>query len=126
MRQSLHMFYRYPIFATGFECFVEKFGCMYIIVAEANKLTVIDYLIYLFCELFSIIDMLKEVSNWCGWIPTCSHVLGIGCEVGGGDGYVLIIQVSNNSKSFTLAKLGDEMSESGHVFFWTLFSDNGD
>ena len=46
-------------FAPGFECFVEKSGCMYVVAAEVKKLVVIDYLIAFFCELFSIIEMLK-------------------------------------------------------------------
>ena len=36
---------------------------------EENKLDVIDYFIALFCKLFFIIELLKEVSNGCGWIP---------------------------------------------------------
>ena len=48
------------------------------------------------------------------------------CEVGGGDGSVLSIKVSKKSKRFILMKLGDAMFESGHMFFWTLVSDNGD
>ena len=50
-------------FEPGFECFVEKSRCMYIVVAEANMLTVIDYLISLFWEFFSIIDMFKDVTD---------------------------------------------------------------
>ena len=68
---------------------------MYIVVAEAKKLTVIDYFIALFWELFSIVDLLKEASNWCGWIPTCSHAIEIGCEVGIGDGSVLEVKTLN-------------------------------
>ena len=36
-------------FAPGFECFVEKSGCIYIVVAEEKKLAVIGYLINIFC-----------------------------------------------------------------------------
>ena len=109
----------------GFECFVEKYGCMYDIVAEAKKFTVIDYFIAFFCELFSIIEMLKQVRNWCGWIPTYSHAIKIGCEVGGGDGSVLSVYETKKSNWPTLEKLGDEMFESGHVLFWTIVSDHG-
>ena len=55
-----------------------------------------------------------------------SHVIIIYCEVGGGDRSILSVKASNNSKRFTLKKLGDAMFESGHVFFWTLVSDHGD
>ena len=48
------------------------------------------------------------------------------CEVGGGDGSVIIVKVSKKSRPFTLKKLGDTMFESGHVFSWTLVSDHGD
>ena len=99
---------------------------MHIAVSEAKKLAVIDYFIAFFCELFSVIELLKEVSNGCGWIPTRSHVIKVCCEVGGGDGSVLSVKVSKKSKRFTLTKLGDAMFESGHVFFWTLVSDHGD
>ena len=78
-------------FAPGFECFIEKSRCVYIVVVEVDKLTVIYYFIALFCELFSIIELLKEVSNWCEWIPMCSHAFEIGCEVRGGDISVLLI-----------------------------------
>ena len=99
---------------------------MYIVVAEEKKLAVIDYLIDLFLGLFSVIDLLKEVSNGCGWIPTCSHAIEIRCEVGGGDGSVIIVNVSKKNKPFILTKLGDTNFESGHVFFWKIVSDNGD
>ena len=56
----------------------------------------------------------------------CSHAIKIGCEVGGGDGSVLIVKVIKKSKRFILTKLGDAMFESGHVFFWTLVSYHGD
>ena len=62
---------------------------MYIVVAEAKKLSVIDYLIVFSCELFSYIDTLKEVINGCGWISTCIHAIKNFCGLGGGDGYVL-------------------------------------
>ena len=55
--------------------------------------------------------MLKEVRNWYGWIPTCYHAIIICCDVGGGDGS------SKKSKRLTLANLGDEIFDSGHVFF---------
>ena len=99
-----------------FECFVEKYGCVYVVVAETKKLTVIDYFIAFFCELFSIIEMLKEVSNWCRWIPAYSHAIKVGCEAGGGNGSVLSVYVTKKSNWSTLAKLGDAMFESGHVF----------
>ena len=54
------------------------------VVEEAKMLTVIDYLVAFFWEFFSIIELLKEVRNWCGWILTCNHEIEIGCEVGGG------------------------------------------
>ena len=82
---------------------------MYIVVAEAKNLTVIDYFVSFSCKLFSIIEPLKEVINWRGWIPTCSHAIGFGCEIGGGDGSVLSVYLSKKSKRFTLAKLGDVM-----------------
>ena len=43
---------------------------MYAVVEEANKLTVVYYLIAFFCKVFSIVDLLKEVIDWCGCIPT--------------------------------------------------------
>ena len=55
MRQGLNFFINIWFFAPGFECFVENSGCMYFVVAEAKKLTVIDYFVTFFCELFSII-----------------------------------------------------------------------
>ena len=110
------MFYQYLFFTPGFGCFVEKSGRMYIVVSEANKLAVIDYLVAFFCELFSVIELSKEVSNGCGWIPMHSHAIGIFCKVGGGDGSVLSVKMSKNSKQFTLTKLGDAMFESGCVF----------
>ena len=113
-------------FAPGFECLVEKFGCVYIVVAEAKKLIVVDYLIAFFCELFSIIELLKDFSNFCGWIPTCSHAIGIGYEVGRCVGSVFSAYVTKKSKWFKLTNLGNAMCESGHVFFWTLVSDHGD
>ena len=70
--------------------------------------------------------MLKEISNGCGQIPTCSHVIKTCCEVGEGDGSILSVKVINKCKQSTLTKLGNAMFESGHVFFWTLVSDHGD
>ena len=99
---------------------------MYIVVAEAKNLAVVDYFIAFFCKRFSVIEMLKEVRNGCGWIPMCSHAFKIVCEVGGGDGSVISVKVSKNSKRLTLKKLGDAMFESGRVFFWTLVSDHGE
>ena len=98
---------------------------MYIVVVDAKRYDVIYYFIAFFCGFFSVIELLKEVSNGCGWIPTRSHAIKIFCEVVGGDGYVLSVKVSEKSKRFIFAKLGDSMFESGHVFFRTLFSDNG-
>ena len=113
-------------FAPGFECFVENSGCMYIVVVKAKKLDVIDDLISFFCEFSSVVELLKEVSNGCGWIPTCSRAIEILCEGGGGDGSILSVKVSKKSKRITLIKLGDAMFESIRVFFWTLVSDHGD
>ena len=111
------MFYRYLFFAPGFECFVKKSGCVYIFVAERKNLAVIDYLIDLFCGFFSVLELLKEVSNGRGWIPTCSHAIGIRCEVGGVDGSVLSVNVIKKNKRFTLTKLGDAIFDSGHIYF---------
>ena len=113
-------------FATGFECFSEKYGCMHVVVAGTKKLTVIDYFIAFFCKLFSIIELLEEVSDWCEWIPTCGHAIKIGCEIGGGDGSILSVYTRKTSKRFTLTKLGDTMFESGRVLFWIFVSDHGD
>ena len=99
---------------------------MYIVVAEAKKLAVIDYFISLFCKLFSVIELLKEVSNGCGWIPTRSHAIKICPDGGGGDGSVISVKVSKKSKRFTLTKIGDAVFDSGRVFLWTLISDHGD
>ena len=107
-------------FAPGFEYFVENYGCMYIVVAEAKNLAVVDYFIAFFWELFSVIDMLKEISNRCGWIPIRSYTIKICCEVGGGDGSILNVKVSKKIKRFILKKLGDAMFEIGHLFFWNL------
>ena len=87
---------------------------------------VIDYFIAFFCKVFSVVGSLKEVSDWCGWIPTYSNDIEIVCEVGGGDGSVLSVQVIKKSKRFTLTKLGDVTFESGPVFLWALVSDRGD
>ena len=76
-------------FAPGFECFSEKYGCMHVVISEAKKFTVINYFIAFFCKVFSFIEMLKEVSDWCGLIPTYSHAIKIDCEVVVGDGSVL-------------------------------------
>ena len=62
---------------------------MYVVVAEANNLIVIDYFIAFFCKVFYTIEMLKEVINWCELIPRCIHAIEFGCEVGGGYGSVL-------------------------------------
>ena len=87
-------------------------------------MTVVEYFIALIHRLCSVVELLKEVINWCGWIPPYIHAIKIGCEFGGVDGSVLSVYVRKNIKRFTLAKLGDEMFESGHVFFWTLFSNH--
>ena len=113
------------LFYPRYECFFEKSGCMYIVVAKENKLAVIDYLIYRFCGLFSVIEMLKEVSNGCGWIPMCSHAIEICFEVRGGDGSALSVNVSKNNKRFIWKKFGDAIFESVRVFFWKIVSDNG-
>ena len=91
-----------------------------------KKLAVIDYFIAFFCQLFSVIEMLKEVRNGCGCIPTCSHAIGICCEVGRGDGSVLSVKVSKKSKWAVLTKIGNAMFESGCVFLWTLVNYHGD
>ena len=54
------------------------------------------------------------------------HEIGICCEVGGGDVSILSLYVIKKSKRFVLAKIGDAMFESDHVFFWTLVSDHRD
>ena len=64
---------------------------MQIFVAEAKKFTVIDYFIDLFFNTFPVVELLEDVSNWCGWIPTCSNAITIVCEVGVGDGSVLSV-----------------------------------
>ena len=97
---------------------------MYIVLKEAKKLAVIDYFIAFLCEFFSVIELLKEVINGCGWIPTFNHAIEICCEVGGGDGSILSVKVSTKSKRVTLIKVVDAMFESGHVFFWTLVIDH--
>ena len=111
---------------SGFECFVEDSGCMYIVVVEAKNLAVVDYFIAFFCELFSVIELLKEVSNGCGWVRTRSHAIKKLCEVGVGGVSVLSVKVIKKIKQFILMELGDAMFESGHVILWTLVSDHGD
>ena len=64
---------------------------MYIFVPEAKNLTILDYFIEFLFKLFTIIELLKEVINWCGWIPMYCHAIKIGCDVGGGDGSVLSV-----------------------------------
>ena len=110
-------------FAPGFDFFTEKYTCIHVVIAEAKNFTVVDYFIAFFCEVFSIIDLLKEVSYWFGWIPTCSHAIKIGCEVRGSDVFVLSVYVIKKSKRITLTKLGDVTFESGRLFFWELVSD---
>ena len=68
--------------------------------------------------------MLEEVGNWRGWIPTGSHVIETGCDIGGGDGSLLNVKVSKKGKRFTLTNFGDTMFKSVHVFFWRIISDN--
>ena len=99
---------------------------MYIVVVDAKRLDVIYYFIAFFCGFFSVIELLKVVSNGCGWIPTRSHTIKICCGVRVGDGSVLSVKVSKNSKRFTLTKIGDVLFESGRVFFWALVIDHGD
>ena len=53
-------------FAPGFECLFEKYKCMYIFVAEAKNLAVIDYFIDFFWKFVSVIELLKEINNGCG------------------------------------------------------------
>ena len=36
---------------------------MHVVISEAKKFTVIDYFIAFFCKVFSVIEMLKEVSD---------------------------------------------------------------
>ena len=76
---------------------------MYIAVSEAKNLSVIDYFIAFLCGLFSVVDILKEVCNGCGWIPTRSHAIKICCEVGGGDGSVLSVKASKKSNRVALS-----------------------
>ena len=64
---------------------------MHVVISEAKNFTVIDYFIAFFCKVFSVVEMLKEVSDWCGWIPTYSHEIEIDCEVVVGDGYILSV-----------------------------------
>ena len=78
-------------FAPGFECFTGKSGFMHIVVAEAKKLTVVDYFIVFCRKVFSTIELLGEVSDWYGWIPTYSCVVKIGCEIGVCDGSLLSV-----------------------------------
>ena len=59
---------------------------MDIFVTEAKKLTVVDYFDAFCCELFSVIELLEEIGNWCRWIPTCSHAIEIGSDIGVGYG----------------------------------------
>ena len=87
-----------------------------------KKLNVIDYFINFCCKVFLVIELLEECRNWCGWIPTCSHGIEIGCEIGGCDSSVLSVYVSKKSKRFILTKFGDKMFKNGNVFFWKLIS----
>ena len=91
MEQSLQMFYRYLVFAPTFECFTENSGCVYVVVLEAKKFTDVDYFVAFFWKVFSIVELLKEVRNWCWWIPTSSYAIEIGCDVVGGCGSVLSV-----------------------------------
>ena len=68
------------LFVPGFECFIESYECMYIVRAVA-----------FFWKIFSIVDLLNEVINWCGLILTCSNAIKIDFEVGWGDGSILSV-----------------------------------
>ena len=56
----------------------------------------------------------------------CINLIEIGCEVGGGDGFVISVYVIKKSNRFALNKLGDVKFESGHVFLWAFVGDHGD
>ena len=99
---------------------------MHVVVVEAKNLTVIDYFIVFFFEVFSIVEMLKEFSNCCGWIPTYSQAIIIDGEVGGGVGSVLSVYMSKKSKWFILKKIVDAIFEISRVFLCTLTSDHGE
>ena len=61
MRQILHMFYRYLFFfSPGSEYFIENFGCMWISVEEAKKLTAVYYFISLLWGLFPLLSCWKS------------------------------------------------------------------
>ena len=78
---------------------------MNVFIAEAEKLTVVDYFIAFFCKFFYLIELLEEVRDWCGLIPTFSHAIKIGCEIRRGDGSILSVYVIEKGKQFTFTNL---------------------
>ena len=99
---------------------------MHIFVAEAQKLTVIDYLVPFCFKIFSIIELLEKVGNWCGCIPTGNHAVENFCEIRGGDGFIISVYVIKKIERFVLIEFGDTIFKSVCVFFWALISDRGD
>ena len=69
------------VFHTIFRVFKNSVY-VHIVVAEENKLTVVDYFVAFLRKFFSLIDFLEEEGCWHGFIPTGSHVIKIGSEIG--------------------------------------------
>jgi hypothetical protein len=44
-----------------------------IVVAEAKELGVSDIFKIIFGEGLAVLELLKEISDWCGWIPLRIH-----------------------------------------------------
>ncbi len=56
-----------------FDCIVEKSSFVNVVVAEAKELGVSDILETIFGEGLAVLELLKEISDWCGWIPLRIH-----------------------------------------------------
>ena len=87
---------------------------MHVVVEEAKKFTVIYYLFAFCCDICSVIELLEMVGNWRGQISMGSNAIKIGCDIGGGDGSKLSVQVSKKGKMFAFMKIGNMMFNSGH------------
>jgi hypothetical protein len=57
----------------NFECIFEGSSFVNVVVAEANELGVSDIFETIFGEGLAILELLKEISDWRGWIPLRIH-----------------------------------------------------
>jgi hypothetical protein len=55
------------------ECIIEESSFVNVVIAEAKELGVSDIFETIFGEGLDILELLKEISDWRGWIPLCIH-----------------------------------------------------